>query len=191
MSPTSDNTAHTNIRLRGASPGKHTPLTVDVNCVCNPPIRPNSTIGLPASTPVQRLHPYSSLQVSHPITGPASDQPICRVPGHDKHHRSISASPHYYYAGPNAAQQQHGKRVMTPAALNVPLLIPLNSGGGINWSRGGSARMLIPCLVCESIRSVDNFLNLKKWNSNFSQIIKKIYSNILESKKFNKNKKLA
>lgn len=107
-----------------------------MNCICNnTSSRPASSIGYfsPSAASAgaysitgvnsHRLQPYAS-------PNPVTDAPICRVPGHEKHHRSISASPHYYYKANGA----NFNKSSMPTSLNAPLLIPLTG----NWKRGGS-----------------------------------------------------
>lgn len=112
----------------------NTPLTVDVNCVCNSSSRPASSIGYFSPNVTSAGGYLASGSLSHrlhPNTPGANDGPICRVPGHDKHHRSISASPQYYYGAGGANLNKSSM----PTSLNAPLLIPLTG----NWTRGGSA----------------------------------------------------
>ncbi|KAI1713761.1 CBS domain-containing protein [Ditylenchus destructor] len=133
----------------GVVPENPSPLTIDVNCVCNigsqAPLSSSSSPG-GAGGP-GKAHRLFAPQLSGPASatnntgsnGQKSEAPVCQVPGHDRpHHRSISASPQYYYH--NTAAAGDGRSM--PNALNVPLLIPLGTGNGQAGRRGHSARNL-------------------------------------------------
>jgi hypothetical protein len=122
------------------------PLTVDVNCVCH---MSQSTLS-PDYQQQQQPSTTRSLTNTHrlfapQLSGPASTNtsgggqdaqaPVCTVPGHERHHRSISASPQYYSGTGGATSAVRSM----PTALNVPLLIPL-APTSVNFRRHDGSR---------------------------------------------------
>uniref|UniRef100_A0A915DPX7 CBS domain-containing protein n=1 Tax=Ditylenchus dipsaci TaxID=166011 RepID=A0A915DPX7_9BILA len=109
------------------------PLTVDcTNCVCNINL-PLSSNSSPGGGSANRANPPKSHRLFAPqFSGPASTNG-----GQDG--LFANASPQYYYN--TAAAGANGGRSM-PAALNVPLLIPLGPGGVVRRGERGAGRAL-------------------------------------------------